>query len=181
MILPYEREVSIELLLASPLHRYEGRPADGPRDAVSREVHDSIEVRAGLGIVGDRYFGQRAHVTASVTIFAAESLDAVASELGLEQPLDPADTRRNVIVRGMPIDEMRGQTFSLDTGSGPVLFLAHRPANPCAWMDVTLAPGAHRALRKRGGMRCEPLTSGTLSLGTAVLRTASPLSEPALF
>jgi len=36
-------------------------------------------------------------------------------------------------------------------------------------MDVVLAPGAFRAMRGRGGLRCEPLTSGTLSLGPATL------------
>ena len=180
--LPYPREVEVVSLLASPAHRFEGRPSDGPRPITTRELHESIEVRAHLGIVGDRYFGQRAHVTASVTIFSIESLETVAHELGLDASLDPSDTRRNVIVRGMPIDEMRGETFSLDTGSGPVTFIAHRPANPCAWMDVTLAPGAHKALRRRGGMRCEPLSSGTLALGPAVLRTAQPLDAPvALF
>jgi hypothetical protein len=56
-----------------------------------------------------------------------------------------------------------------------VVFLANRPANPCAWMDVTLAPGAHKALRGRGGMRCEPLTSGTLRLGAATLRSSVEL------
>ncbi|MFM9878169.1 MAG: hypothetical protein ACKVOG_10070 [Rhodoglobus sp.] len=55
--LPYAADVEIESLLASPLHRYEGRPSDGPRDPVGREIQGAIEVRAGLGIVGDRYFG----------------------------------------------------------------------------------------------------------------------------
>jgi len=179
--LPYARDVQIVSLLASPLHRYEGRPADGPRDATTRELRDTIELRAQLGIVGDRYFGQAAHVTASVTIQSIEALEHVERALALDHVLNPADTRRNIIVRGMPIDELRDETFSLDTGSGPVLFRAHRPANPCAWMDVALAPGAHRALRGRGGMRCSPLTSGTLALGAAALRTARPLAEPALF
>lgn len=61
--LPYRYDVEIVSLLASSVHRYEGRPSDGPRDATDREIQDSIEVRAGLGIVGDRYFGQAAHVT----------------------------------------------------------------------------------------------------------------------
>jgi len=163
-------DVTIELLLSSPVHRYEGRPGDGPIAATTREVFDSIEFRAGLGVVGDRYFGQRAHRQASVTIMAAESLDAIRDELGL-LALPPAEnTRRNIIVRGMPIDAMRGEIFSIDSGSGPVTFVAHRPANPCAWMNVTLAPGAHKALRGRGGMRCEPLSDGRLSVGPAVLR-----------
>ena len=167
----FSHDVTIELLLASPLHRYAGRPSDGPLDARGPELPDSIEVRAGLGIVGDRYFGQRAHRTASVTIMAIESIER------LGPGLDPADTRRNIIVRGLDIDGMRGEEFSL----GGILVRAHRPANPCAWMDVALAPGAFRGLRGRGGMRCEPLSSGTLRLGPTLARTASPPASVALF
>jgi MOSC domain-containing protein YiiM len=114
-------------------------------------------------------------VTASVTIMAVESIEHVQRSLGIPTPLDPADTRRNIITRGLPIDQLRGQDFEL----GGVLFRAHRPANPCAWMDVTLAPGAFRALRGRGGMRCEPLGDGVLTLGRALLRTAVPIDAPA--
>ena len=166
----FSSDVTIELLLASPLHRYEGRPSDGPRDARGPEQPASVEVRAELGIVGDRYFAHAAHRTASVTIMDIESIER------LGPGLDPADTRRNIIVRGLPIDDMRGQDFEL----GGVMFRAHRPANPCAWMDVALAPGAFRGLRGRGGMRCEPLTSGTLRLGPTVARTEHALA-PALF
>ncbi|GAA0958120.1 MOSC domain-containing protein [Frigoribacterium faeni] len=167
-----ETPVTVELLLASPRARYVGRPADGPEPSSGRETHDRVEIRAGLGVVGDRYFGRPAHRQASVTVFAAESLETVARLLG-SGPLDAAATRRNVVLRGTDVDALRGETFSLDTGEGPVVFRAHRAANPCAWMDVVLAPGAFRALRGRGGVRCEPLTSGALSLGPAVLRVRS--------
>ena len=179
--LPYATPVEIVSLLASSQHRYEGRPADGPRDATGPERPESIAVRAGLGIVGDRYFGHAAHVSASVTIMAIESLEHVARVLELGHPLDPADTRRNIIVRGMPVDDLRDQVIALDTGAGPVRFRLNRPANPCAWMDVALAPGAHRALLRRGGMRCTPLDDGVLTLGPAMLTTATPIAAPALF
>ena len=172
--LPYRRDISIEMLLVSPLHRYEGRPSDGPLAAVGVERRDRIDIRAGLGVVGDRYFGGKAHVREAVTVMAAESLDAITAELGLGAVPDAALTRRNILVRGVDIDAMRGARFSIDTGNGPVLFLAHRPANPCAWMNVTIADGAHRALRRRGGMRCEPLTDGTLTLGAGVIRSSHP-------
>ena len=174
MELPYSRDVSIEMLLVSPLHRYEGRPSDGPLAAVGEERRERIDIRAGLGVVGDRYFGGKAHVREAVTVMAAESLDAITAELGLDAVPDAALTRRNILVRGVDIDAMRGARFSIDTGNGPVLFLAHRPANPCAWMNVTIADGAHRALRRRGGMRCEPLTDGTLALGAGVIRSSHP-------
>jgi hypothetical protein len=36
-------------------------------------------------------------------------------------------------------------------------------------MDRMLAPGAHAAMRGRGGVRCQPLSNGILSRGPAVL------------
>jgi hypothetical protein len=161
--------VAIELLLASPHSRYEGRPADGPLPALPGDTPEQIEIRSGLGVVGDRYYAKPAHKHASVTLMAVESLEHVASQLQLNTILDAAAPRRNVMLRGFPVDELRGTEFTLDTGDGPVRFRGNRPANPCAWMDVTLAPGAHRALRGRGGVRCEPLSDGVLRLGPAVL------------
>jgi len=162
--------VTIELLLASPRSRYVGRPADGPEPPpAGPELHESVEVRAGLGIVGDRYFARPAHRGASVTLLAAESLETAARLLGLDRPLDAVAARRNVVTRGLDVDSLRGRVISLDTGDGPVLLRATRPANPCAWMDHVLAPGAFRALRGLGGMRCEPLTDGVLRLGPAVV------------
>jgi MOSC domain-containing protein YiiM len=160
--------VAIELLLASPRSRYVGRPADGPEPATGIETHDRVELRAGLGVVGDRYFAKPAHRGASVTLLAAESLETVARLLG-SGPLDAAAARRNIVLRGVDVDALRGLVFSLDSGEGPVVFRANRPANPCAWMDSVLAPGAFRAMRGRGGVRCEPLTDGALRLGPAVL------------
>lgn len=159
-----EHRVEIVQLLASPLHRYEGRPKDGPAPFDGPETHEEVEVRAGLGIVGDRFFGQRAHRQEAVTLFAIESLEAVAEALATGE-LDVAKTRRNIILRGYPVDTLRGHTFTIDG----IRFRAHRPANPCAWMDEQLAPGAFRALRGRGGMRCEPLSDATLRIGPAIL------------
>jgi MOSC domain-containing protein YiiM len=164
---PGTHSVEIVLLLASATSRYEGRPSDGPRPATGQESRESIEIRAGLGVVGDRYYAKPAHARASVTLMAAEVFDLVADELGVPRTLDMVAARRNIVLRGVDVDSLRGQTISLDTGTGPVVLQVNRPANPCAWMDLVLAPGAHKALRGRGGMRCEPLTSGQLRLGPA--------------
>jgi len=162
-------QVEIVALVVSPVHAYEGRPADGPRpdpEPVSRSV---VEVRAGLGIVGDRYFGQTVHRNAAVTFLDAASVDALA----LLTPVDPVVLRRNIVLRGFPIDTLAaprggvGQRFSIDSGDGPVEFQAHRPANPCAWMNVVIAPGAMKGLRGHGGVRTTPLTSGVLRVGPA--------------
>lgn len=173
--LPHRYDVEVVGLLASPAHRWDGRPDPALAGPVERA--DRIEVRAGLGIVGDRYFGQPAHRDAAVTVLAAEGVDALADELG-SGPLDPLAARRNVVLRGVEVEALRGELFSLDCGEGAVLLAGGRPANPCAWLDLALAPGAHRGLRGRAGVRCAPRTGGVLRLGPAVLRSAVPL-DPA--
>ncbi|WP_307859681.1 molybdenum cofactor biosysynthesis protein [Curtobacterium flaccumfaciens] len=180
--LPFRTEVEVALLLVSPRHRYEGRPADGALPVAADdpdESRDRIELRAGLGIVGDRYFAARAHVHASVTVIGLEGLEAVGQAIGAT--VDPAATRRNVFLRGADVEALRGEPFSLesvtpDAGGGPVRFRGYRAANPCAWMDHEVAPGAFRAMRGRGGVRCDPESDGVLTLGPAVLRTARPVA-----
>ncbi|PWK77501.1 hypothetical protein C8D88_13115 [Lentzea atacamensis] len=156
------REVEIVALHVSAVHAFEGRPSDGPRPDPEPVGRDHVELRAGLGIVGDRFFNHPAHHNAAVTVIAAESLDP--------WPVDPLVARRNIVVRGFDVDALaRGTVFSLDTGAGPVRFEVHRPASPCAWMDVVVAPGALKALRGKGGKRCVPLDDGVLRVGPAVL------------
>ena len=152
-------------LLASPVHRYEGRPADGPAPAPPGELVDQVEIRAGSGIVGDRYFGHPAHRNAAVTVISQEWLPAGA---------DLTQVRRNILVQGIEIDDLVGRVLVLDAGAGPVRLRAHRPANPCAWMDATIGPGAMQALRGHGGIRCEPLTSGTLRVGPVTATVEQP-------
>lgn len=143
-------------LLASDIHRFEGRPSDGPRPAPEDELVGLIEVRAGLGIVGDRYYGRPAHRDASVTVISRESVPA---DKGLSA------VRRNIMLADFPVDDLVGKILTLDSGDGPVALRVNRRANPCAWMDVTVGPGAWKALRRKGGIRCTPLTDGFLRLG----------------
>lgn len=185
MILPGPRPVEIVALFVSPVHAYEGRPSAGARPDPAPVARDRVEIRAGLGVVGDRYFNRPAHSRAAVTVFAAEALDDLARRLSLDPAPDPLLVRRNIVLRGFAVDELAsgrdengtpyaGAVFSLDSGTGQVRFQANRPANPCAWMDTVLAPGAFRALRGHGGVRCAPIDDGELRLGPATLTILSP-------
>jgi MOSC domain-containing protein YiiM len=147
-------------LLASPVHRFAGRPIDGPAPAPEGELVDQIQIRQGLGIVGDRYFAHPAHRDAAVTVIAQESLPPGA---------DLTHVRRNILVSGIVVDELIGMVLELDSGSGPVRLHVRRAANPCAWMDVTMGPGVWRTLRGKGGVRCTPLNNGILRVGPAIV------------
>ncbi|OUM39439.1 MOSC domain-containing protein [Arthrobacter sedimenti] len=172
----FRYDVEILHLLVSGAHAYFGRARDGAADVVTTDA-ERVEVVAGKGIVGDRFFGKAAHMDAAVTLFAVESLEAIATELGAH-PFDPLLPRRNVVLRGAELPPLIGQDFVLESRTGSVGFHGGRHAHPCAWMDRVLAPGAHKAMRGRGGLRCRPLDSGTLSRGPAVLVSPVPL-DPA--
>jgi hypothetical protein len=126
---------AIVQLLASPVHRYEGRPADGPAPAPPGELVEEVQIRAGLGIVGDRYFGRPAHREASVTVIAQESLPPGA---------DLVQVRRNILVSGIAVDDLVGSVLILDSGDGPVR-LRCPPRGP-----------GHRRDRQLGGTREDP-------------------------
>ncbi|MER6676700.1 molybdenum cofactor biosysynthesis protein [Streptomyces sp. NPDC000983] len=160
--------IQVVQLLVSPAHRLAGRPADGPGPEGPGEAVRRAEVREGLGLVGDRYFGQRAHRDASVTLMAEENLP-----VDIDPAVDLRGTRRNVLLRGVDIDALVGSVVGIDCGTGPVTFALNRPARPCAWMDVTIGPGAQRALRGGGGVRCTPLTDGVLEVGEASFEIVS--------
>ncbi len=165
----HDEPVQVVQLLVSPVHRYSGRPAEGPSADPVGGLVQHIRVRRHLGIVGDRYFAQPAHRDASVTIMASENLPThIDPAVGLQQ------TRRNILLRGVDIDACIDRIVELDTGDGPIAFAVNRAARPCAWMDAAIGPGAQRALRGRGGVRCTPLSDGVLHVGEAEFRVIGP-------
>jgi hypothetical protein len=166
--------VEIVQLLVSPVHRYVGRPADGPTPTPQDDLVERIEVRRDLGIVGDRYFAHPAHRNASITLMSAENLPRT-----IDPSVDLRQTRRNVLLRGVDIDAYIGTTVVLDSGHGEIALVVNRAARPCAWMETAIGPGARRAMRDTGGVRCRPLSDGVLTLGPATLTVSESGRVPA--
>lgn len=163
----YRYDVELLHLLVSPAHAYFGRAREGAADVPTTDA-ERVELVAGKGVVGDRFFGKAAHLDAAVTLIAVEALEEIAALLGAG-PFDPLLTRRDVVIRGAQLAPLIGGDFALESRGELVQLRAGRPAHPCAWMDQMLAPGAHAAMRGRGGVRCQPLSDGTLHRGPAVL------------
>ena len=125
----------------------------------------SVEVAqaiAGRGLEGDRYAdgagtfspgGGRGH---DLTLVAAEVLE----DAGLE----PIEARRNLIVRGVDLDALRGRRFRV----GAVECLGQRRCEPCAHLERLTRPGVLRALAHRGGLRADILRGGDLHVGDPV-------------
>ncbi len=167
-----ESSAEVVGLVVSPGHNYWFWSHD-PSDGVGphpTSYPDHVELLAGRGIRGDRFFDRATRLASSVSFVATEAMEAVERELGLATgSLDARLTRRNVVTRGIDLNALRHQSFGLDTGDGTVWFEAAGETSPCAWMDDRLAPGARDALRGRGGLRANPTSSGLLRRGPARL------------
>lgn len=124
-------------------------------------MHDvgRVEVVAGSGVVGDRYFGTRHR---HVSVQSRDELDAAADALGA--PVPSGGTRRTVTVDHGTVPTTPGTRLRL----GEVELEVVRRAAPCRVMETAVGPGARRALHDRGGAVCRVLTSGAIAVGDPV-------------
>ena len=100
-----------------------------------------------------------------VTIIQEEHLDAVASLLGKSGSIDPLDTRRNLVVKGINLLALKGKQFKI----GDEVILEYTgPCHPCTRMEENLGPGGLNAMRGHGGICTKVIQGGTISLGDKV-------------
>ncbi len=103
-----------------------GRCAAGRR---SRALRERIELRAGLGIVGDRYYAARAHVHATVTVIGAEGLERSLAPSARRSPRRrPDGTWCSAARTSRRCAGSRSRSRS--PGEEPVLFRGYRPGEP---------------------------------------------------
>ena len=114
------------------------------------------------GLEGDRVT-RTAGGKRQVTLIMAEHLDVIASLLGLDA-IDPAQVRRNVVVRGINLRALERMRFTL----GEVELEGTGPCEPCAKMDTALGDGAFQAMRGHGGITARVIRGGEIRIGDPV-------------
>ncbi len=118
----------------------------------------------GRGLEGDRYAAGSGTFASGRPGSALTLVDAdVLDELAVLRAA-PVDHRRNVVVRGMPLNALVGRSFTI----GTVACRGRRLCEPCAHLDRLNDGGVLRALVHRGGLRADILSDGTLHVGDAV-------------
>ena len=134
---------------------------------------DEVQAVAGRGLEADRYFQktgtwtQHGGADRQVTLIEQEALEALAHDYDLR--LDPHQTRRNLLTHGVPLNHLVVQEFAI----GEVLVRGVELCEPCQYLESLTVPGVEQALRHRGGLRAEILTSGTLRVGDSIEPTDS--------
>ena len=126
---------------------------------------ERVRAYAGRGLEGNRYFWADGDAPPGrgVTLIAAEAMDAVALEGNVS--IEPAATRRNVLTRGIDVNELVGKRFRI----GDVECEGVELCEPCAHLESMTQPGITKALVHRGGLNADILTDGEISVGDPVV------------
>jgi MOSC domain-containing protein YiiM len=127
---------------------------------------ESVEAVSG-GLAGDRYQRGTGHYApfdvCEVTLIAAEDLEAIREEAGID--LGGGQHRRNLVVRGVDLEELLGATVAV--GEARLRGTRRRP--PCAHVErVAEEKGLARALRGRGGICADVVSGGELRVGDPI-------------
>ena len=129
----------------------------------------SARAIAGRGLEGDRYFfPDGADSGEALTLIEAEVLEDVG--------LTGAQSRRQVVVRGVRVNDLVGKRFRI----GDVECVGVELCEPCRHLQQLTRPGIIKDLIHRGGLRADILSGGTISVGDKVLDEVLPNEPPDL-
>jgi MOSC domain-containing protein YiiM len=122
---------------------------------------------AGRGLEGDRYENGAGTFSGTgrgyqLTLVEAEALEGVRAD-GIEITWEEA--RRNVVTRGIRLNALVDRRFRI----GEAECIGRRLAEPCSHLQSLSPAGALRALVRRGGLRADIVSSGTVCEGDAVV------------
>jgi MOSC domain-containing protein YiiM len=159
--------VEICHLYISRGHNFVGHHGREPDTYPTIEVPE-IDCVAGRGIRGDRYFDFKNDYKGQITFFSIEVFDKLCSALGIPD-FCPGLARRNVITRGVDLNELIGSEFSVQG----IRFFGTEECRPCYWMDGAFALGAQDFLKGQGGLRAKILTNGRLCSTARLSQTKS--------
>ena len=117
---------------------------------------------AGRGLEGNRYFYDEAPPGRALTLIAAEALEAFTNETGI--PLSAAESRRNVLTRGIDVNALVGRRFRI----GDVECLGVELCEPCSTLEGLTRPGVLKGMVHRAGLNADILSDGEIGVGDPV-------------
>jgi MOSC domain-containing protein YiiM len=128
----------------------------GAVDEGPLEATEHVQVKAGAGIEGDRY-GDK-----DITLFEAEAIEGLQADTGIE--LQPSEIRRNVMTRGVSLNDLLGHRIRVGEVEAVVTELCH----PCNHLQKLTQPGVLSGLVNRGGLNADVVAGGAIRVGDQV-------------
>ena len=123
----------------------------------------SINVLANQGIIGDRHFKQFNDPYNQLTLIESENIDNYNIKHGLNIPY--IDFRRNIITKGIKLNDLVGKKILV----GKVELEAIDLCRPCKHLCEVIGQGnIIKEFLRRGGIRCQILTSSSIKINDKI-------------
>jgi MOSC domain-containing protein YiiM len=132
-----------------------------------------VVAHAGRGLVGDRYYRENidSDNRNAITLQSIEAIEACNRQLNSDFP--PSAFRRNLITRGIKLNELLGRRFYV----GDVLLYAWELCQPCDYLQKILQAQVLTGLLDRGGLRAEILEGGEIKPGMPIILAEAKESQ----
>ena len=127
------------------------------------EKKESIEVVASKGIVGDRYFHDFNGDREQITLIESENIDYYNNTFNTK--FTYLEFRRNIVTKNIQLNDLVGKTITV----GEIKLKVNDLCRPCK--DLQNRLGKNNIIKeflRRGGLRCEILSSGTINIGDKI-------------
>jgi MOSC domain-containing protein YiiM len=129
---------------------------------------ESVKAVAGKGLLGDRYFeatgtySKKDGPDREVTLIEIEAIEGLERDYGVK--LEPRNSRRNIVTRGVPLNHLVDQEFRV----GEVVLRGIRLCEPCGHLAEVAQAKVLPGLVHRGGLRAQVVREGVIRIGDSV-------------
>tara|TARA_Y100000590_G_scaffold166758_1_gene190958 strand:+ start:2873 stop:3310 length:438 start_codon:yes stop_codon:yes gene_type:complete len=122
-----------------------------------------VEAVKGKGLLKDRKFRESNLENCQVTLIEIENINYYNNKS--KAKIMPLLFRRNIVTENIRLNELVGKEFFV----GGVKLKAHDLCEPCKYLEKKLnQENLVKTLLSKAGVRCEILTSGTISIGDII-------------
>ncbi|CAA0103675.1 Uncharacterised protein [BD1-7 clade bacterium] len=132
---------------------------------------DTCMALKDLGLERDHRTEKTPGSARQVTLISEEFIEQIRLFTGHAQ-LPPSWLRRNLVCRGINLNALRYQQFSI----GDAIFEANALCHPCSRMEKTLGKGGLVAMLGHGGLCCKILKTGRISINDEI-RVMAPQQD----
>jgi len=131
----------------------------------NKEIEEvvSIEVLANKGVIGDRHFKDFNDPYCQLSLIESENIDYYNLKYGLNIPY--VNFRRNVVTKGVRLNELVGKKLQV----GNVELEGVDLCRPCRHLtEVLNQNNILKEFIRKGGLRCQILSSSTINIGDEI-------------
>jgi len=124
---------------------------------------NEVEALKGKGLLNDRKFRENNQKQCQITLIEVENINYFNNKSKTNIP--PVNFRRNIITENVKLNDLVGKVFFI----GSVKLKAHDLCRPCKYLQDKLKQNNFiKEFLHTGGLRCEILTSGKISVGDII-------------